>query len=143
LKAAVVEDLTVLVDPPGAAEDRVHFNTTANTIVVRTGKDSMSQSAGLQVFVPDPIERLRDEHGPFFCPPYGQGVLLTCNDCEAVATLDKRFKFAFERAHDATAEQPLSRPLAVELDAEQHTLEVAKTGLRPYVADVLVKTGEF
>lgn len=146
-KATVVQEMTVLVDPPAEVEDRVVFNSTANTTIVYTGEKggSIAGSAGPQALFPDPIARLKDDRGPFFNPPYGQGVLLTCNDHRAIVTLDRdrRFRFAFEPAADATADRPWSKPLAIELDAGPHVVEVARPGARPFVADVLVKTGEY
>jgi hypothetical protein len=144
LKATVVEDVTTLVNPPGDAEDRLFFNSSANTTIVHTGeKGAIAGPTDPQALFPDPIARLRDDRGPFFCPPFGQGILVTASDWRATVTVDGRFRYKLEAAADATKETPWSKPYAIELDAGRHTLEVARTGLRPYVVDVVVRTGEY
>jgi hypothetical protein len=143
-KAAVVEETRTEIDPPGDVEDRLYFNSTANVVVVFTGeKGAIAARAGPQALFPDPISRLKDEHGPFFCPPYGQGVLVVSSDHGAVVTIDKKFRQKLEPAPDATRDERWSRPQPIELDAGWHTVEVARTGLKPYVGDFLVRTGEY
>jgi hypothetical protein len=143
-KAAIVERMTVLIDPPPDVEDRVVLGSTANTTVVHTGgKGGASGAAGPQALFPDPIARLRDPGGPWFCPPPGQGILLTTDDWRARVTVDRKFRFVLERAHDASTEHPWSKPLAIVLDPGRHTLDVARPGRLPFSAEIRVEPGEY
>lgn len=145
LKAAVVEEVQTLIDPPADAEDRLVFNSTANVTVVLTGEKggAIARPTDPQALFPDPISRLKDDSGPFFNPPYGQGVLVATNDHRATVAVDGGKRRALERAADATRDHPWSKPLAIELDAGRHTVEVKRAGLKPYVVDILVRTGEY
>ena len=144
-KAAIVEEVTTLIDPASADEDRTVASSTANLTIVYTGEKGGSFS-GLAKPVPlfeDPIDWIRDHGGPYFNPPKGQGILLAVSDHGARAAVDGRERPAFEPGALATAEKPISRPLAIPLDPGVHTLVIRKVGLAPYAADVEVRPGEY
>lgn len=140
-KVPLVEELTVLVNPPAEVEDRIYFRSTANTTVVYTGeKGSITGPRSPVALFPDPLSLVRDAEGPFLLPSRGQGVALIVSDHGSLAAIDGR-PVALRPSADRAGAPSL--PSLVELWPGWHDLAVEKAGLRPFRERVLVRGGQY
>lgn len=145
-KPPLVADVIVLVNPPKDVEDRLAFESKANTTVVYTGEKGGSIAGPTRPVstYPDPLEQLVLEGGaPFGLPADGQGVVVVASDARA------RVKVAGGVVPlRGVRDEPGARSLPVAVDVPPGPVNVemrrgASVTSPPFATQVVVRPGEW
>jgi hypothetical protein len=145
-KPPLLADVVVLVNPPAGVEDRLAFDSTVNTTIVKVGEKGGSiagPTAPVSTY-PDPLEQLcTADGGPFALAPSAQGIVLVVSEWRAkvrVAGLDIPLRPAREGFHAR------SLPSFIEVPPGPYVVEVkrgAGATAPPYMNQVTVRPGEW
>jgi hypothetical protein len=143
-KPVVTAALTTLVDPPAEVEDRLVFDSSANTLAVHTGgpRGMTFAGAGTQAAFEDPLALFRDDRGPYFPPHEGQGIIVAANVPDALVVVDGDSPRRAE-ASLARSARGCSLPAAIALAPGTHAVAVMKTGFRAFSTRLEVLEGEY
>jgi len=139
-------DIVVLVNPPAGVEDRLVFETKANSTVVYVGEKGGSIAGAtrpVSIF-PDPLETLvGPDGGPFELARGAQGVVIVVSDWRATAVI-AGLEIPFRPTKDRAATRSL--PSFIEAPPGPLNVQVKRgqgVSAPPFMTQVTVRPGEW